>query len=89
MKTFKYHIDGREICVRLDEKQGTVADFLLDGRHPAVPEADMPVFAAVIALALIEHEVEIVHDEESGVITLDQTPTRWNNLASLMARMGK
>ena len=62
---------------------------LVDGAAPAVPEEKMPVYAAVIALALIEHEVEIVHDEESGVITLAQTPTRWNNLASLVARMGK
>ena len=89
MKTFKYHIDGREICVRLDEKQGTVADFLLDGLHPAVPEDDMPVFAAVIALALIEHEVEIVHDDEPGVITLAPHASRWNNLAALMSRIEK
>ena len=84
MKTFKYHIDGREICVRLDEKQGTVADFLLDGRHPAVPEADMPVYAAVITLALIEHEVEIVHDEEPGVITLAPSTSVWGNVAGLL-----
>lgn len=84
MKTFKYRVDGREICIRLDEKQGTVADFLLDGRHPKVSDEEMPAYAAVIALALIEHEVEIVHDEEPGVITLRPSESGWSNFADMM-----
>ncbi len=70
MKTFKYTIDGHALNIRLDEKQGTIADLSVDGHHPTVTGDEMKAYAAVIALALIEHDVEIVHDEEPGVITL-------------------
>jgi len=70
MKIFKYQIDGHAFSIRLDEKQGTIADLLVDGEHPAVCEERMPAYAAVIALALIEHDVEVVHDDEPDVITL-------------------
>lgn len=70
MKTFKYLINGRTLSIRLDEKQGTIADILVDGKHPAVSAERMAAYAAVIALAIIEHDVEIVHDDEPGIITL-------------------
>ncbi len=57
MKTFKYTIDGRELTIRLDEKHSTVAEILADGRCPQVPEAELPKYAAVIALALLDYEV--------------------------------
>ena len=53
MKTFKYNINGQTMTIRLDEKQGTIADLLIDGEHPVVSESDMPAYAAAIALALI------------------------------------
>ena len=84
MKTFKYTIGGKEFCICLDEKQGTIADFLVDGWHPQVGESEMPAYAAVIALALIEHEVEIVHDEEPGVITLASRNSDWSHPSLLM-----
>ncbi len=77
MKTFKYQIDGKEIAIRLDEGRCTIGEVLVDGAVPTVPEADMPAYAAVIALALIEHEVEVVHDEETGVITLASHESPW------------
>lgn len=39
----------------------------------------MPAYAAAIALALIEHEVEVVHDDEPGMITVKPTKTSWNH----------
>ena len=84
MRTFKYTINGKALSVRVDEKQGTIADILVDGVHPAVPDEQMPVYAAVISLALIEHEVEIVHDEEPGVITLAPSTSVWGNVAGLL-----
>lgn len=84
MKIFKYNLDGRELVIRLDEKHGTVADLLVDGSHPCPAEADMPVYAAVIALALIEYEVAVVHDEEPGVITLAPQSTGWSHPSVLM-----
>lgn len=84
MKTFKYTIGGKSICIRLDEKQGTIADLLVDGTHPAVSEDEMPAYAAVIALALIEHEVEIVHDDEPGIITLAGQESSWSHPSLLI-----
>lgn len=85
MKTFKYQIDGHDFSIRLDETQGTIADFLVDGEHPAVSEARMRAYAAVIALALIEHDVEIVHDDEPGIITLASGATSpWGNPQQMM-----
>mgnify|MGYP000121514108 CR=1 FL=1 len=84
MRTFKYTINGQSLSVRVDDKQGTIADILVDGVHPAVPEDEMPVYAAVIALALIEHEVEIVHDDEPGVITLAPSKSSWGDVAGLL-----
>lgn len=84
MKTFKYTIGGKSICIRLDEKQGTIADLLVDGAHPAVSGDEMPAYAAVIALALIEHEVEIVHDDEPGIITLAGQESSWSHPSLLI-----
>lgn len=87
MKNFKYHVGGKEITVRLDEKQGTVADFRVDGVHPLVGEEDMSAYAAVISLALIEHEVEVVHDEETGVIPAVPHSANWANPAEMMCNL--
>lgn len=87
MKTFKYHINGQELAIRLDEKQGTIADIAVDGAHPAISDEDMPAYVAVIALALIEHEVEVVHDDEPGIITLAPRSTSWANPAELMCSL--
>lgn len=87
MKTFRYHINGCQLTIRLDEKQGTIADIDVDGSYPAIPDSDMPAYVAAIALALIEHEVEVVHDEEPGVITLVPRPTNWASPAELMCNL--
>lgn len=84
MRTFKYTINGKALSVRVDEKQGTIADILVDGVHPAIPDDEIPIYAAVISLALIEHEVEIVHDDEPGVITLAPSTSVWGNVAGLL-----
>ncbi len=86
MKTFQYNIGSHAISIRLDEKQGTIADFLVDGNHPAIGEEEMKAFAAVIALALIEHDVEIVHDDEPGVITLSPQSSGWADPLRMMNR---
>ncbi len=86
MKTFQYQIGGHAISIRLDEKQGTIADFLVDGHHPTISEEEMKAFAAVISLALIEHDVEVVHDEEPGVITLSPQSSDWAHPSQLMTQ---
>lgn len=84
MKNFEYKVGDKVITIRLDEKRGTIADFLVDGFRTKPAEEKMPAYAAAIALALIEHEVEIVHDDEPGVITVEQHRTAWNHPSSLM-----
>ena len=84
MKTFNYNLNGQSLVIRLDEKQGSIADIKIDGTYPTVTEEDMPAYAAAIALALIAHEVEVVHDEEPGVITLAPAKTSWAVPAVLM-----
>lgn len=87
MKNFQYKLGDKTINIRLDEKQGTIADFLVDGLHHKPTDEEMPAYAAAIALALIEHEVEVVHDDESGIITVQRHQTNWNNPSELMTQI--
>ena len=56
MKTYKFHIDGRELSLRYDAGQGRLAQVLLDGESPKPSPEDMARYAAVISLAILEHE---------------------------------
>ena len=47
-------------------------------------ESERDHIAAVIALALAQHELEVVHDDETDVITLSHHDTAWNAPARLM-----
>ena len=87
MKTFQYQINGHAVRIRLDDREGTIADLLVDGAHPEVSEERMPAYAAAIALALIEHEVEVVHDEETDIITFLPQESSWNHPSQLMNRL--
>lgn len=79
MKNFEYKVGDKVINIRFDEAHGTVAEFLVDGATAQPTEEQMPAYAAAIALALIEHEVEVVHDDEPGMITVKPTKTSWNH----------
>ena len=87
MKTFQYQINGHAVSIRLDAREGTIADLLVDGEHPQVSEERMPAYAAAIALALIEHEVEVVHDDETDIITFMPQESSWNHPSQLMNRL--
>lgn len=84
MKTFKYNINGRELCIRVSGEDSTISDFLVDGEHPQVGENEMPAYAAVISLALLENDIEVVHDDESDVITLQYHRSSWGNPVGLL-----
>lgn len=86
MKTFKYTLEGKQLTICLNEKQGTIAEILYDGQAPKLSDEDMAAYAAAISLALIEHEVEIVHDDESGIITVAPHHSEWNNPVNLMTQ---
>ena len=84
MKTFHYTIGGKQLTIRLDEKQGTIANLLVDGQHPLLTDEEMSAYAAVISLALLAYDVEVVHDDEPGIITVEHHRTGWNNPSALM-----
>ena len=87
MKTFHYTLGDKQLTIRLDEQQGTIADLLIDGQHPLPTEAEMPAYAAAIALALLSYDVEVVHDDEPGIITVEHHRTGWKNPSALMAQL--
>ncbi|MGM9688102.1 MAG: hypothetical protein ACI3YD_03550 [Alloprevotella sp.] len=87
MKTFHYTIGDQQLTIRLDEKQGTIATLLVNGEYPLPTEAEMPAYAAAIALALLSYDVEVVHDDEPGIITVEHHRTGWNNPSALMAQL--
>ena len=87
MKTFHYTIGGKQLTIRLDEKQGTIANLLVDGQRPLPTEEEMPAYAAVISLALLAYDVEVVHDDEPGIITVEHHRTGWNNPSALMMQL--
>ena len=87
MKTFHYTIGGKQLTIRLDEKQGTIANLFVDGQHPLPTEEEMPAYAAVISLALLAYDVEVVHDDEPGIITVEHHRTGWNNPSALMMQL--
>ena len=84
MKTFNYNLNGQQLVIRLDEELNSISEILVDGKTPTVTEEEMPAYAAAIALALIAYEVEVVHDEEPGVITLAPSATSWAAPAALI-----
>lgn len=87
MKTFQYSLGGQQLTITLDEKHGTIAEALVDGA-PIAPTADeMPYYAAAIALALIEYDVEEVHDEETNIITVNRYATPWNSPSEMMTQL--
>lgn len=88
MKSYIFNIDGREFCIRFDEQSGRVLETLLDGEAPAVSEVEMPHYAAVISLALLENETAVMHDDETDVITLGHRTSRWANPAESMNERG-
>ena len=87
MKTFQYTLNGQQLTIRLNEEASTIADIRVDGEHPTVSEAEMPAYAAAIALALIAYEVKVVHDDEPGIITLAPQKSEWGHPSVLMAQM--
>ena len=78
MKQIKHHIGSKEVCISISNK-GNVAAVTADGLQLEPTSQEMTVYAAVIALALAQYEVEEVHDEEPASITLKRKGTAWND----------
>lgn len=78
MKTIEYKIGGLELKLEIDFESGTIRS----AEGVDVPGAEEEAaLAAAAALALLEHEVEPVHDKENGTITIRPRATTWNDPA--------
>ena len=88
MKTYKFTIEGRELSLRFDEHRGHLAETLIDGEVPTVDATELPKYAAVISLALLEHDTAVMHDDETDIITLREQKSRWANPADSMNERG-
>lgn len=77
MKNFKYNVNGHQICIKLDEQNGTIAALHIDDVVPMPTAEEMPKYAAVVSLALLQYEVEEVHDEETGMLTISDGKSLW------------
>ncbi|MBR1712140.1 MAG: hypothetical protein IJ722_01885 [Alloprevotella sp.] len=88
MKTYKYNIGGQELAIRFDKRNERVTEITVDGKCPAVTDEDMPRYAAVISLALLEHDTAVLHDDEPDVITVGNQTSRWANPAESMNERG-
>ncbi|MDO4715667.1 MAG: hypothetical protein Q4A44_05260 [Bacteroidales bacterium] len=88
MRTYKYNLGGQEFVIRLSDSGRRIAGVALDGKPIGVSEADMPRYAAVIALALLKYEVDDIHDDESDIITFDDDESPWSAPAQLHTAVG-
>lgn len=88
MRTYKYNLGGQEFVIRLSDSGRRIVDVSLDGKAVGVTEAEMPRYAAVIALALLHYEVDDIHDDESDIITFDDDESPWSAPAQLHTAVG-
>lgn len=84
MKSFQYILGDKKITISLGEKQGTISEVLVNGDIYQPSPKEMPAYAAAISLALIEYEVEDIHDSETNCITIERYVSPWNNPAKQM-----
>ncbi|MBQ2123341.1 MAG: hypothetical protein II200_05050 [Bacteroidaceae bacterium] len=84
MKKIHYCVGGKSLLITFDEKSAKVKSITADGA-PVEPTAEeMPYIAGVISLALLTYETEVLHDDETGIITLERRETPWNAPARQM-----
>lgn len=84
MKHYKFQLNGQAISLSFDDNSASLQDFLIDGKAPQVSDEQLPAFVAAIVLALFEHDIEVVHDDEPDVITLKPSQAGWASPAELM-----
>ena len=86
MKNFHFKIGDQYLGIEIDFDNQKIVS--VEGLDEPTAEQES-ILAAVAALALMEHEVEVVHDDEPGVITLKPRVTAWNSPALALAAAQK
>lgn len=90
MPLFHYTINGQTLAIRLPEHGGRIAEVQLDGKALVPAVEDMSHYVTAIALALLAHEVEEVHDTETNTIPFatPATPSAWADPESALLERG-
>ena len=88
MKTYRFTIDGHELSIRMNCETQRISELKVDGAVPQLDANEMARYAAVISLALLEHDTAVMHDDETGIITLGHQTSRWANPADSMNERG-
>ncbi|MBP3228446.1 MAG: hypothetical protein J6M53_06690 [Bacteroidaceae bacterium] len=83
MKTLRYRVGSHDFRITLRETDGSVVSVTTDGQPHRPPQDAMPRYAAAISLALLQYEVEEVHDDEPQAITITHNGGTWNTPAEM------
>lgn len=78
MRVYNYKLNAGTLTVSVDEAAGAIAGITVEGNGLSLPEGCEEEAVAAMALAVDKAINEVVHDDESGVITLKSAATRWN-----------
>jgi len=87
MKTIRYKVGEHDFRITLSEKDGNVISVTTDGKpHRPAPDV-MHRYAAAVCLALLQYEVEEVHDDEATGITITHNGSAWNDPAEMFNKL--
>lgn len=78
MRIYNYKLNSGTLSISIDDKAGTLAAISVEGNDISLPEGCEEEAVAAMALAVDRAINEEVHDDESGVITISHSATRWN-----------
>ena len=79
MKYFTYKIGDKVIRIRISDDDATISEITCNDAPLEVAEEEMERYVAVIFLALIQYQVEVIHDDESEIITLAPLTNKWKS----------
>ncbi len=78
MRVYNYKLNEGSLTITVDETAGAISGICVEGNGVSLPEGCEEEAIAAMALAVDTTLNEVVHDDESGIITLKPTASRWN-----------
>ncbi len=78
MRVYNYKLNAGTLTVTVDEAAGAISGITVEGNALSLPEGCEEEAVAAMALAVDKAINEVVHDDESDVITLKPATSNWN-----------
>lgn len=78
MRIYNYKLNEGTLTISVDEKAGAISAICVEGNELSLPEGCEEEAIAAMALAVDTAINEIVHDDETGIITISPKTSRWN-----------